>query len=143
MDDDVGGHPYHLAEVVRSKPRRPSYVGKHLIPPFGAYSHTLPQGVASLVWLLVNPLFCLINTSPNESLVGTPVDPSLGGVGGQKSRIFLFLVATCHFCNSRTYLCTAVTAISIHDIWDDFARSVHAVEKILLPSGEHLEEGSY
>ena len=43
----------HLTEVVRSKPRRPSYRGKHCIPPlfgpFWAYSRTLPQGVELLV----------------------------------------------------------------------------------------------
>ena len=43
----------HLAEVVRSKPGGPVYMGKRHIPPhfgpFWAYSRTLPQGVELLV----------------------------------------------------------------------------------------------
>ena len=69
----------HLAEVVRSKPRRPVCRGKRHIPPhfrdFWAYSRTLPQGVELLVQPLVKSLFCPINASPNEFLVGTPPDP--------------------------------------------------------------------
>ena len=48
-----------------------------IYPPFRVYSPipTRPQGMELLVQPLVKSLFCPINPSPNEFLVGTPLAP--------------------------------------------------------------------
>ena len=65
-----------------------------LLGSFGGYSSTLPQGVESLVPLLVKSFFCAMNASPDEFLVRTPLEhlfEVLREVGGGGIRPLLFL----------------------------------------------------
>ena len=67
----------HLAEVVRSKPGRPAYRGKHRIPLFWPlFTYPTPRGsIVGPCKTLVKSLFCPINASPNEFLVQTLLEP--------------------------------------------------------------------
>ena len=73
----------HLAEVVRSKPGRPTYRGKNHIPPlFGPIGVPYLKGLNCLFTPLQNLFFCPINAPPNEFWVWDPSKLSPGKLVG-------------------------------------------------------------